>query len=276
MRQIPAGTRIHALTAAVLVVALASCAPVDTVEEHRKLSLRLEHRPPGRTPAGETVDLHATVQSSLDGPKIEAWVRVLGTEGDDEIYPLTLSGADARCRLPARPKGDEIRYVIEARDAAGLVVALPRGTDEGKSYRLRYEGKSSGILGAIAWLAALLGTVLYVGAGMAGVQNLRARMSAGPAGLLGGLGAGVLVVGLFLLGGLHAFQITGRLWPDTPVLFALSRADLGIVTLLWIGNLVLGRRVLLDEDMGDSPRGERPFSAVAVVAAVGTILMAVL
>jgi hypothetical protein len=260
------------------LMVLGSCGRQDTVEEHRKLSLRLEHRPPVSVPANEPVDLRATVQSSLEGPKIEVWVRILGADGADgadEILPFTLSGTEARCVLPARPKGGEVRYVIEARDAAGLIVTLPRGADEGRFYQLRFEGRNSRVLGFLAFLSAAIGTLLYLGAGLAGFQCVRARMSAGPAGLLGGLGVAVTIAGVFLIGGIHAFQVTGHLWPSAPVFFAITRSELGIVTLLWIANLVAGRRVLLDEDLGDTARSERPFALVAVVAAVVTLVLLV-
>jgi hypothetical protein len=122
----------------------------------------------------------------------------------------------------------------------------------------------------------VLGTLLFLGAGAAGVQNLRGRMSAGPAGLLGGAGAAVTLVGLLLIGAVHAYQLTGRPWPGSPIFLAISRGDLAIVTALWIANLVLGRSILLDEDVGSPPQGERRFAAVAVAGGVLTLGMALL
>ena len=110
------------------------------------------------------------------------------------------------------------------------------------------------------------------GAGAAGAQNLRGRMSAGPAGLLGGTGAGIVLLGLLLLGAIHAMQVAGRPWPSSPLFFQLSRGDLAVVTLIWVANLVIGRNVLLDEDVGNSPAGERPFAIAAVAAAALTLL----
>ncbi|HMB67834.1 MAG TPA: hypothetical protein VKU85_00935 [bacterium] len=272
----------HAWNSGWLVVALAlavlpACSPRDAVEEHRKLSLRLEHRPPVRAVAGEDAEIHALIQSSLEGPRIEAWIRILHDEAEDERIAMTL-GADGEAHgtIPAQPRGTDLRYVVEARDAAGLVVSLPKGSDEGRTYHLRFQGRSSRVLGGISWISAVLGTLLFLGAGAAGAQNLRGRMSAGPAGLLGGAGAAVTLVGLLLLGAVHAYQLTGHPWPGSPVLLAISRGDLAIVTALWIVNLVLGRSILLDEDVGSPPQGERRFAAIALAGGVLTLVMALL
>lgn len=264
------------LLALLSLAATPACAPHDAVEEHRKLSLRLEHRPPGHAPAGEDAEIRARIQSSLEGPRIEAWIRILGDSGADERIPLEIGGdGEAHGAIPARPRGTELRYVIEARDAAGLVVSLPKGAAEGRSYRLRFQGRSSRLLGGLSWLAAVAGTLLFVGAGAAGVQTLRGRMSAGPSGLLGGAGAAIVLVGLLVIGAWHAYQLTGRPWPGAPVFLALSRGDLALVTALWIANLALGRSILLDEDVGGAPRGERRFAVLAVVAGVLTVMFAV-
>jgi hypothetical protein len=84
-----------------------------------------------------------------------------------------------------------------------------------------------------------------------------------------------VLFGLLLVGALHAYQVTGRPWPGTPVFLALSRVDLAIVTALWVANLVVGRSILLDEDAGSPPRGERRFAAIAAVGGALTLLMAV-
>lgn len=263
------------LLALLALAVLSACSRQDAVEEHRKLSLRLEHRPPARAVADEAAEIRARIQSSLEGPRIEAWVRVLDDAGEDERIAMTIGGdGEARGTIPARPRGTELRYVVEARDAAGLVVSLPKGSDEGRTYRLRFEGRSSRVLGGISWLGAVAGALLFAGAGAAGLQNLRGRMSAGPAGLLGGAGAAIVLVGLLLVGALHAYQLTGRPWPGTPVFLAMSRGDLAIVTALWIANLVIGRSILLDEDVGSPPRGERRFAAIAAVGGALTVLMA--
>jgi hypothetical protein len=259
----------------VLAAALSSCSDRDVVEEHRRLSLRLEHRPPETAVAGQDLEIHALITSSLESPKTEAWVRLVGDpENEKRISMEIASSGEAVGRIPARPRGEEIRYVIEARDAAGLVVALPRGIEDGRSYRVRFEGSGSALLGAVSFLSALGGLLLYLGAGAAGLQALRGRMSPGPAGLLGATGAAVVIVGLLLLGGIHAWQ-TGRPWQSTPVLFALSRGDLGIVTLGWVLNLFLGRRALLDEDSQGARRGEHPFAVGAVFAAGLCVLLLV-
>ena len=264
-----------------LVLALAipllssGCSDGDLAEEHVKLFLRIEHLPPERAAADEDVNLRAVIQSSLEGPKLEAWVRIVGDAETDERIPLTITDDGvATAVLPGGPRGEVVRYVIEARDAAGLVVSLPQGADEGETYSLRFTGESSRILGAISFLAAILGSILFVGAGAAAVQNLRGRMSAGPAGMLGGFGVILVVVGLLVLGAIHARQVTGQFWPDNAVFFALARGDLALVSLVWIANLFVGRRLLLDEEPEGTPRGERLFSAVAALLAIVVILAA--
>ncbi|MGQ0721820.1 MAG: hypothetical protein ACT4PE_09640 [Candidatus Eiseniibacteriota bacterium] len=265
--------------ATVLLLAAAllpACSPNDVVEEHRRLSLRLEHRPPEKAQAGEDLEIHALITSSLEAPRTEAWVRLVGDpENEKRIAMKIASSGEAVARIAAHPRGEEIRYVIEARDAAGLVVALPKGIEKGESYRVRFEGSGSALLGAISFLSAVSGLLLYLGAGAAGAQALRGRMSAGPAGLLGATGAAVVTLGLLVVGGIHAWQITGRPWPSSPVLLALSRGDLGIVTLGWVLNLFLGRRALLDEDAQGGRRGEHPFAVGAVAAAGLTVLLLV-
>lgn len=266
---------LSALLAGVIgLCAAIGCGSRDSAEEHRRLSLRVEHRPPGRTPADSESEIHATVRSSLEAPRLEAWVRILGDrEEDDEQIPLRISETgEAVAKLPAHSKGTVIRYVVEARDAAGLVVALPRGARDGKSYSLRYEGSSSRVLGGISWLSAVLGVLFFLGAGAAAAQALRGRMSVGPSAMLGGFGAAVVVLGLLVIGGIHALQLTGNPWPSRPVMFGISRAELGLVALLWVVNLILGRRLLLDEAADDHPPGQRAF---AVAGAMGGILTVV-
>ena len=264
---------VTALLAILLPFALAGCSGNgDTVEQHRRLSLRIEHVPPRRADAGQDAEIRARIQSSLESPRLEAWVRILTGEEEERVRLEIGPDGEAVGQLPGQPRGTVVRYVIEARDAAGLVVSLPRGAADGKSYRLRFEGNSSGLLGGISFLSVLLGTALYLGAGVAGAQSLRGRMSPGPAGMLGGFGAAIVVGGLFLLGGIHAWQLTGRPWPGDPVLFGLSRGDLGIVTLLWIVTLALGRGVLLDEAPDGAAQGERAFAAAAVVGGALTLL----
>lgn len=263
------------LVGALLLVAVSvGCERHDTVEEHRKLSLRLEHDPPRTAIAGEEVEIRALIQSSLEGPRPEAWLRIVGPSGSERTLAMAVDPEGrATCRLEGRPRGTTIDYVIEARDAAQLVVSLPRGAGEGKSYTLRFVGRSSPLLGGVSLLAAIFASVFFLGAGAAGAQCLRGRMSPGPAGLLGGAGAVLVIVGLLGLGGIHAFRITGHPWPSSALFLSLSRADLTIVTVLWIVNLVLGRRALLDEEAGGKSPGERPF---AVAAAAGGVLTLVL
>jgi hypothetical protein len=274
MRSFPGEIRILGLLFATLLLFVGSgCADRDLAEEHVKLFLRIEHLPPGRTQADEEVVLRAVIESSLDGSKLEAWVRIVGEGDTDERIRLQIAeGGVGSATVPGRPRGEVIQYVIEARDAAGLVVALPQGADEGKTYSLRFVGESSRILGAISFLSAVLAVVLFIGAGAAAVQNLRGRMSAGPAGMLGGFGVILVVVGLLLIGAIHARQVTGHFWPDTPVLLALSRGDLALVSLVWIGNLFVGRRLLLDEEPEGAPRGERAFAGIAALLAVVSII----
>ena len=248
----------------------------ESAEEHRKLSLRVEHLPPVRVHAGEEVEMHASIRSSLEGAKLEAWVRVLRPGEDDERIPFRIaSDGNAVAHLPASERGTVLRYVIEAKDAAGLVVSLPRGSQDGESYTLRFEGPSSWLLGGISFLSALFGTLLLLGAGAAAAQCLRGRMSAGPAGMLGGLGAVLIVGGLLLLGGIHAYQVTGRPWPTAPLFLSLSRGDLALVAFAWILALILGRRVLLDEEPDGVARGERTL-AIAGVAAGALLLLLML
>ncbi|MBZ0269423.1 hypothetical protein K8I85_14810 [bacterium] len=256
------------------VAAVAGCGSHrDSAEEHRRLSLRVEHRPPVRTPAGEEAEIHALVRSSLEAPRLEGWIRILGTEGQEKRIPLKIGETgDAVAHLPAHPRGTVLRYVVEAQDAAGLVVALPRGARDGNSYALRYEGSSSVVLGGIAWISALAATLLFLGAGAAAVQTLRGRMSAGPAAMLGGFGAAATILGVLAIGGVHAFQLTGQPWPPRPVLFAMTRADLGILALVWILNLALGRRLLLDEAPEDAPPGQRAFALVGTAAGILTLV----
>lgn len=271
-------TSLVALLVAAGLLAAAGCgANRDSAEEHRRLSLRVEHRPPVRTPAGEEAEVHATIRSSLEAPRLEGWIRILGADGEDERVPLKVTETgDAVAHLPARPRGTVIRYVVEAQDAAGLVVALPRGARDGKAYTLRYEGKSSVVLGGVSWVSALAATLLFLGAGAASVQTMRGRMSAGPAAMLGGFGAAFTILGVLAIGGFHAFQVTGQPWPSRPMLFALSRGDLAIVTLVWLLNLAAGRRLLLDEAPEDAPPGQRAFSVVGAAAGVLTLVFLLL
>jgi hypothetical protein len=188
---------------------------------------------------------------------------------------LSASG-EAVARMPGRPRGHEVRYVVEARDAAGLVVTLPKGADEGKHYTVRFQGKSSRILGGISWFSALAAALLFLGAGAAGLQAYRGRMSPGPAALLGAIGAAFTVFGLLGIGAIHAFRVVGSPWPGDPVLLALSRGDLGLITLLWAANLFLGRGVLLDEEpAGETGVPGRPFALAAVAGGVLTVVFAV-
>lgn len=253
--------------------AVSACGPdTDTAEEHRRLSLRVEHDPPGRHPAGENAPIRADINSSLERPRLEAWIRLVGSEPEVRIPLRITEDGEAVGEIAAGERGDKVRYVIEARDAAGLVVALPKGADDGKAYELRFEGPSSPILGGIAWLSTLLAILFYLGAGLAGIQCLRGQMSPGPAGMLGGFGVAVAVAGLFLIGGIHAFQLTGKPWPSTPLWMSLSRADLALVTALWVLTLVLGRAVLLDEAPDGTASGERAFATAGVLGAALTII----
>jgi hypothetical protein len=245
----------------------------ETAEEHRKLSLRLEHTPPGKVPAGQDVEIQALVRSSLENPRLQAWLRLVGDEEDVRI-PMTLQeNGEARGTIPGHERGVVLRYVIEARDAAGLLVTLPRDAEDGAAFTLTFIGQNSRVLGAVSILSAVLGVLLYLGAGAAAVQSLRGRMSVGPAGLLGGLGALLIVVGLVIVGGIHALRLTGHAWPGSPLFLAASRTDLGIVTLLWIVTLILGRRTLLEEASEADVVRERTFSSAAVGLAVLLILL---
>ncbi len=247
----------------------------DSAEEHRKLSLRLEHDPPGSVPAGHEVEIHARVRSSLEPRRVEAWIR-LDENGEVRKIPLRIDDTgDASGRIPARARGTTLRYALEARDAAGLIVGLPRGATEGRAYELRFEGRSSALLAGLSGLATIGGVLLFFGAAAAGAQNLRGRMSVGPAGLLGGLGIVVLLGGLYLLGGIHAFQVSGTPWPSKPIAFALSRGDLALVTLLWGAVLYLGRDTLLDDVPEGGTRRERLISVTGIVAAGLLVLLAI-
>ena len=270
MRSFPTGLRSTCLALLSLLPVVPACSKGDLAEEQVKLFLRIEHLAPEEVQAGEDVTLRAVIESSLQGPKLEAWVRIVRGEGEsDERIPLQISADGvATAKVPGRPRGTVLRYVIEARDAAGLVVSLPKGAEDGNTYSLRFAGKSSTLLGGISFLSALLGFVFFLGAGAAGVQGLRGRMSAGPAGMLGGFGVFLVVAGVLFFGAIHAWQVTGRLWPDTPLFLALSRGDLALVTLAWTGNLVAGRRLLLDEEPEGAPRGERLFAGIAALLAV--------
>lgn len=264
----------------VLVLALlaAGCGGSrDSAEEHRRLSLRVEHQPPRRVVAGEEAEIRAIIRSSLEAPRLEAWVRVIQDDGTEDRIPLRITETgEAIGRLPAAPRGTVIRYVVEARDAAGLVVALPRGARDGRTYMLRYEGASSRLLGGLSWISALAGVLLFLGAGAASVQTLRGRMSVGPAGMLGAFGALAVILGLLVLGGIHAFQVTGRPWPSTPILLAVTRGELAVVAAIWVGNLVLGRRLLLDESPSELPTGQRGFAVAGAVAGGLTVLFALI
>lgn len=259
---------------AAVAVVLAGCSSGrDVAEVHRRLSLRIEHRPPERALAGEDAEIRARVQSSLEVPQLSAWIRVLQDDGTETRIPLRFVDAgDAVGRLPARDRGHVTRYVLEAKDAAGLVVSLPPDAREGKSYTLRFEGRSWPVLGGIAGLSAWLATFLFLGAGAAAVQALRGQLSVGPSGLLGGLAVGFVFLGIALVGGVHAFQVTGRPWPNTPMVFAMSRGDLALLSLLWAANLTLGRRALLDEEADGTRFDERLFASTGTAAGVLAVL----
>ena len=249
----------------------------DVAEVHRRLSLRLEHHPPGRADADKDAEIRARIQSSLEQPNLVAWIRIVG-EGDqgEKRIPLELTGSgDALGRIPARHRGETVHYAIEAKDAAGLVVSLPDGARDGHTYALRFEGKSSPLLGGAALISAWFATFLYLGAGAAAIQALRGRMSVGPAGLLGGLAATFVLFGVLLVGGIHAFQVVGRPWPSQPIVLAMSRGDLALVTLLWGANLALGRRALLDEEPDGTRFDERVFAAAGAAAGILTLMFLV-
>jgi hypothetical protein len=254
---------------------VAACSGGDSAEEHRRLSLRLEHDPPGSVPADHEVELRARVKSSLDTHRVEAWLRV-DEGGETRKIPLQLEeDGEARGTISGRPRGAVVRYALEARDAAGLIVSLPRQAERGEMYEVRFEGKSSILLAGLSGLSTALGVLLFLGAGAASAQHLRGRMSIGPAGLLGGLGVIVLLGGLFLLGGLHAFQVTGRPWPSRPLFLSLSRGDLALITILWGIVLYTGREALLEETPSQGPRGERAIAVAGILAAALLILLAI-
>jgi hypothetical protein len=240
----------------------------DVAEVHRRLSLRLEHHPPGRTLADKDAEIRARAQSSLEAPQLTAWVRIVEADDETRIPLRFVSSGDAVGRIPARHRGEVVRYVIEAKDAAGLVVTLPKDAREGKSYTLRFEGRSSPLLGATSLICAWLATLLFLGAGAAAVQALRGRLSVGPAGLLAGLAATLVLFGVLLVGGIHAFQITGKPWPSSPLILAMSRGDLALLALLWAGNLALGRRALMDEEPDGTRFDERIFATAGAAAGV--------
>ncbi len=260
----------------VALLAIAGCSGRgDSAEEHRRLSLRLEHDPPGGVPAEREVELHARITSSLEPHRVDAWLRV-EEDGDTRRIALHVDDTgEATGTIPPRPRGSVIRYALEARDAAGLVVTLPRDAEKGKRYELRFEGRSSAFLAGLTGLSTLAGVLLYLGAGAAAAQNLRGRMSVGPAGLLGGLGVLVILAGLFLLGGIHAFQVTGSPWPSKPIVFSLSRGDLAIVTLAWAAVLYWGRETLLDDLPQESPRRERAIAGAGLAAAALLLVLAI-
>jgi hypothetical protein len=100
-------------------------------------------------------------------------------------------------------------------------------------------------------------------------------MSVGPTGLLGGLGVVVLLGGLFLIGGIHAFQVAGTPWPSRPLFLSLSRGDLAIVTLVWGIVLYVGREALLEDSPGQAPKGERSLSVAGILTAALLLLLTI-
>ena len=223
--------------------------------------------------AGQDAEIRARVQSSLEQPQLSAWIRVLEPDGTETRLPLRfVDSGDAVGRLPGRPRGGVTRYVLEAKDAAGLVVSLPADAREGKSYTLHFEGRSWPVLGGISSLSAWLATLLFLAAGAASVQGLRGQLSVGPSGLLAGMAVGFVFFGVGIVGGVHAFQITGRPWPDTPMLLSMSRGDLALLSLLWAGNLALGRRALLDEEADGTHFDERIFAAAGAAGGVLAVI----
>jgi hypothetical protein len=245
----------------------------DIAEVHRRLSLRLEHRPPERAEADKDAEIRARIQSSLDQPQVVAWIRLIDANGGEKRLPLEIVGSgDALGRIPAQHRGVTVRYVIEAKDAAGLIVSLPAGARDGRTYALRFEGHSSALLAGTAMLSAWLATLLYLGAGAASVQTLRGRLSVGPAGLLAGLAASLVFFGVLLVGGIHSVMLVGSVWPTAPLLLSMSRTDLALVTLLWGANLGLGRRALLDEEPDGSRFDERIFATAGAAAGILTLL----
>lgn len=243
-------------------------------EEHRKLSLRLEHSPPKSGPADHEIEIQARLRSSLESPRLECWIRVWD-EGDSHKISMRLEGdGEARGRLPSRPRGTVLRYSIEARDAAGLVVSLPKNAAAGKGYEIRYEGKSSPFLAGLAAVGTFAGVFLFFGAAAAGAEHLRGRMSIGPTGLLAGLGVAAIAVGLFVIGGIHAFQVTGFPWPSRPLFLSLSRGDLGLVSLAWTAVLFWGRRTLVDDLPEGAPKQDRVIAVAGIAAAAALVILA--
>jgi len=258
-----------------ILLSFAACSGGDSAEEQRRLSLRMEHDPPGSVPADHDVELVARIKSSLETHRVDAWLRV-DEGGDTRKIPLHIDeNGEARGTIPARPRGTVVRYALEARDAAGLIVSLPRQADKGKMYDVRFEGRSSIILSGLTGLSTAMGVLLYLGAGAAAAQHLRGRMSVGPAGLLGGLGVVVLLGGLFLVGGIHAFQVSGTPWPSRPLFLSLSRGDLALVTFVWGIVLYVGREALLEDTPGQSTRGERSLSVAGILTAALLLLLTI-
>jgi len=271
-RGIPARHVARAVALAVAFGFLPGCdSGREVAEVHRELSLRLEHRPPERAAADRDAEIRVRVQSSLESPNLAAWIRIVEADGEKRIPLSFLDSGDAVGRIPAHPRGDVVRYVVAARDAAGLVVELPRDAGDGGAYELRFEGRSSPLLGGTSLLSAWLATFLFLGAGAASLQALRGRLSVGPAGLLAGLAAIFVVFGVLLVGGVHAYQVGGRPWPSSPLLLSLSRGDLALLALLWAANLALGRRALLDEEPDGLRLDERIFATAGAAAGVLTL-----
>jgi hypothetical protein len=264
------------LVAVTLAASIGCASNRDVSEVHRRLSLRLEHRPPQRVRAGQDAEIRARIESSLEQPQLSAWIRVIAKDGSEKKIPLEIvDSGDALGHIPGQPKGTTVRYVVEAKDAAGLVVSLPVGAKSGKTYTLHFEGNSSPLLGGTSLASAWLATLFYLGAGMACVQALRGRLSVGPAGLLAGLGALFTLVGVMVVGGIHALQVVGRPWPSGPLFLSMSRGDLALVTLVWAANLGLGRRALLEEEPDPSRLDERIFATAGAAAGVLTLLFLV-
>ena len=72
-RGIPAPRAGQTLLLTLLLVASAGCGSGrDVAEVHRRLSLRLEHRPPERALAEQAAEIRARVQSSLESPQLTA------------------------------------------------------------------------------------------------------------------------------------------------------------------------------------------------------------
>jgi hypothetical protein len=256
---------------------LASCGNHgDTVEQRRELSLRLAHSPPGRVSADQDAVLDVLVESTLENARVEATIHVLTEgpeEGEDTIPVLLDEDGRGSAVIPGRPRGETVRYFVQAGDAAVLVVTLPPNANADHTYTLHFVGPDSRLLGAISALSAAAGLLLFLGAAAAGVQNLRRRMSAGPAGLLGGVGTGLVVLGLLGLGGIHAWRLLGWPWPSDPLFLSLSRGDFAVISAAWTANLVLGRAALLEEDDTGHGPGERSFSAAAVGLGVLTLVL---